>query len=177
MAGDEHAGKRELPAIWAECFLLCDYASVENGKLYIVGGGWEQVTPAQLPTPFAFYIAIKIVVDTELMRAPMRLRIDDVDPDSGQINESVTEIHLDAVPSSAELDAPEFALMLPIAVTAMAKVPGKKRFRLVVEDEVIASTQFRILPPRDVSEGVGEGAGSIPSSRTSDEALLDTTIG
>jgi hypothetical protein len=169
MLRDTGGESGDRPRVWSECFMLCDYASVENGKLYIIGGGWEQVTPAELPTPFAFSIAIKIVVDTELMQEPIRLRVDDVDPDSGQINGHVTELQLDGGSLAGEPDAREFALMIPLALTATATVPGKKRFRLVVNDEAIAFTQFRILPA--LAAGAAAEA-SVSSAGTSDAAPL-----
>lgn len=46
-----------------ECLLLCDAAEAVNGKLYIVGGGWNQLQVPSIPTvhpALAFAIRLSI---------------------------------------------------------------------------------------------------------------------
>lgn len=61
--------------------LLCDYAQVANGKLYILGGGWS-VTSVPLP-PSA--IAVKLEVPWDQADAPLEVRLALVDTDGTPI--------------------------------------------------------------------------------------------
>lgn len=61
--------------------LLADYATVADGKLTVVGGGWSIVGPD--PQPYA--IAIKVEVPWDRAAAPHTLRLDLVDQDGAPV--------------------------------------------------------------------------------------------
>lgn len=174
MASDEGAESAVQPRIWAECFLLCDFASVENGKLYIVGGGWERITPARLPMAFSFFLAIKLVADAALTRQPLRLRIDDVDPDADDAATPLVEYGLNVVQPADDVDAPEMALMIPLAITVSLTMAGKRRLRLVVNDQVLAFTQLRIMPP--TVDSVGGADESLVNGREVEPSMVGARL-
>ncbi len=152
MSEDQNADGIGRPKVWVECFLLCDYASVENNKMYIVGGGWEQITPAQLPTPFTFSLAIKLVASMESAPMPMGIRIEEVDPVANDPSGVLVGFDLEVGAPPEDIEASQVALMVPLTVNVLLNVPGKRVLRLVVNDEPLAFTQFRIMPPAIVVE-------------------------
>jgi hypothetical protein len=57
--------------------LLCDYAQVADGKLYIMGGGWSVTGP----DPVASALAIKLDVPWNQANRHIKLQLDLVDGD------------------------------------------------------------------------------------------------
>lgn len=45
-----------------DCFLIADAAQVVDGKLYVLGGGWERLTVQQLPVTRTIEIATRVIV-------------------------------------------------------------------------------------------------------------------
>ena len=74
---------------WAECFLLCDFARTENGKLYIVGGGWSTIVPRQLPLDYDAYLAIKLSLPWETVPDSIMIRVDLLDEQGRVLGDAV----------------------------------------------------------------------------------------
>ena len=177
MSEDQDVNGTGRPNVWAECFLLCDYASVDNNKLYIVGGGWEQITPAQLPTPYTFSLAIKLVATMETVPMSLNLRVEEVDPEVNKATNVLVgyDIEVGAPPEGVE--APQMALMTPLTVNVVLNSPGKRILRLVVNDAVLAFTQFRIMPPAIIIEGGEEEEMDPPVSDPEELLAQDRAAG
>lgn len=61
--------------------LLADYAEVVNGKLYLMGGGWDTTTAAQLPAAVRMAIAVGVRIgwnETDV-QFPVLMTIEDDD--------------------------------------------------------------------------------------------------
>jgi len=69
-------------AIHTEWILLADYAEVVNGKLYLMGGGWENLTINQ-PLPVVHQCAIAVAFSVPWNETNQRheITIEVVDPD------------------------------------------------------------------------------------------------
>jgi hypothetical protein len=139
----------------AECFILCDYARAENGKLYIVGGGWDEIVPQHLPLEYETYLAIKLVLFWEVIAAPDSaiVRAELFDANDRVLGDPVFETTVEGGP----IDLPEElerqgSLMVSLFMGNEAKMtltePGLFTLRLFVNDEAIATTTFRVAPPR-----------------------------
>ena len=139
----------------AECFILCDYARAENGKLYIVGGGWDEIVPQRLPLEFETYLAIKLVLFWEVVAGPTTtiIRAELLDANDRVLGDSVFETTVQGGPVdlSEELER-HGQLMVALFMGNEAKMtlsePGLFTLRLFVNDEAIATTTFRVAPPR-----------------------------
>lgn len=177
MSEDQNADGAGRPKVWVECFLLCDYASVDNNKMYIVGGGWEHITPAQLPMPYTFSLAIKIVATMKPAPMPMSLRVDEIDPVANEAGHVLVGFDLDVGAPPEDREASQVALMVPLTVNVMLNAPGKRLLRLVVDDETLAFTQFRILPPAIVGDGGEEEELDPPVSSPEEFLARDRAAG
>ena len=69
-------------AIHTEWIVLADYAEVVNGKLYLMGGGWENLTINQ-PLPVVHQCAIAVAFSVPWNETNQRhgITIEVVDPD------------------------------------------------------------------------------------------------
>lgn len=67
--------------------MLADYAQVSDGKLTIVGGGWDATGPNPLP----FAIALKIEVPWRLANMRHKLRLELIDLDGAPVEVETPE--------------------------------------------------------------------------------------
>jgi hypothetical protein len=150
----------------AECFLLCDHARAENGKLYILGGGWDQVFPERLPVSFPVGIAGKVILPGKMALESVGLRIDMVDDDGRKVGDAALDRRLRATPTAdLPLDPdgilPEAPALFAISANLELRAPGRVSLRLLVDDAVVATTRLTVVGPASAIDGVsqpGEGA-------------------
>ena len=139
----------------AECFMLCDYARAENGKLYIVGGGWDEIVPQHLPLEYETYLAIKLVLSWDALGDPTTtiVRADLLDANDRVLGDPVLETTVEGSP----VDPPEdregqgkphqVSLFMGNEAKMTLSQPGLFTLRLLVNDESIATTTFRVASP------------------------------
>jgi len=74
-------------SISLDYLLVADGADAVNGKLYLLGGGWDRLKVPQLPGPPAvpFAVATGINVPWSLTNRKLRFSIDVVDADGGDV--------------------------------------------------------------------------------------------
>ena len=78
-----------------DCFLLADAAQEANGKLHILGGGWNQLFLADPSVPFpGFSLAIRIIVPWEDTNHPVALIIQLHGPDGKLLLDDPPRIEL-----------------------------------------------------------------------------------
>jgi hypothetical protein len=65
--------------------ILADAAQVAEGKLYLMGGGWDRLAVNTLPTAQSVGIAVGIVVPWGDTNAPHQLRLTVEDEDGGAV--------------------------------------------------------------------------------------------
>lgn len=61
--------------------LICDYAEAVNGKMYIMGAGWENYTAAVMPANLRLAVALGVRFgwDETNKAAPVLIRVEDDD--------------------------------------------------------------------------------------------------
>lgn len=64
-----------------EFFILSDYAEAVNGKLYLMGGGWDRVLIQDFGKPFGFSFALGILVPWNATNIRQSVEISIEDPD------------------------------------------------------------------------------------------------
>jgi hypothetical protein len=141
----------EAQHVQAECFLLCDFARAENRKLYIVGGGWDQIVPQRLPLDHVAYLATKLVLPGELLGEPVVLRIELLDKNGQVLGEPVYESILESGPADLPIEIAERELLRLVVfmgneVKMTLREPGLFTLRLLVNAQAIAETKFTVTP-------------------------------
>ena len=67
----------------AECFILCDAAQVHDGKLFVLGAGWDRLMVPSFPSEHRFFLAIKLAVPAGDAYRPFEMRVDVRDEEGG----------------------------------------------------------------------------------------------
>jgi hypothetical protein len=70
--------------------LLADHSEAVNGKLYMVGGGWNVLRFPQLPSEWGFHIALGIDVAWDETDVRHNLLINLQDPDGVELGDSLS---------------------------------------------------------------------------------------
>jgi hypothetical protein len=133
----------------AECFLLCDYARAENGKLYIVGGGWDHIVPRKLPRDYSAYLATKLVLPGDLLMEPVSVKIELLDWRQQVLGEPVYESTLESerlalLREISERNRLVASLVMGTEAKMTLREPGQFTLRLLVNNETIATTGFTV---------------------------------
>jgi hypothetical protein len=141
----------------AECFLLCDFARAENQKLYIIGGGWDQILPRQLPVDYVAYLATKLIVPGDLLSGAIDVRIELRDKDGELLGGPVYESTMESVPSPlpGQIESQSrlrLVVFMGTEVRMNLKQPGAYTLALVLNDRTVAETSFSVLFPPAVPE-------------------------
>jgi hypothetical protein len=70
--------------------MLADHAEAVNGKLYMVGGGWNVLRLPELPHEWGFHITLGLDVAWDETNQPHNLQVDIHDPDGVELGEGLT---------------------------------------------------------------------------------------
>src|SRR5690606_38700267 len=119
----------------------CDYARSENGKLYIVGGGWDRIVPQQLPLDYEAYLAIKLTVPWQSLIDSPAIRVELLDKNGQVLGDPVFAIAMQVNPEQVHQPAgPEdpsgievTSVFLATAITLTLNERGRFILRLVVD--------------------------------------------
>lgn len=143
MSEKNRSKSRAVVRVRVECFMLCDFAREENGKLYIVGGGWNRLQLRQLPTVIDFYIAIKLMICFQATPGPIDIVLEMINEDGNLVSEPAA---LNVTPeSSKSLSArAEHPLFLSLPAQLTIQKPGRYSLRLLINGEAMALTAFQI---------------------------------
>jgi hypothetical protein len=137
--------------------LLCDHAEVADGKLFINGGGWDQISPTGgAPTG----LAIIIHVPWDMTNIPKILRVSLVDQDSRPVAQRSPEgerpVRVDV---NFEVGRPpgmqhggEVGVPVALNFSPLALLPGSGYVWLLeLDDHEIGRATFRTTPAAQTS--------------------------
>jgi hypothetical protein len=130
--------------------MLADAASVENGKLYVHGGGWSVINAAQLPVAHPT-MALALVFRVEYTEAleDLPVTIDLLDEDDHPLGPRVEGIIHIGHPPRTRPGTPAFVPQAIRFNMVQFEREGGYRFRVMVREEEVASVPFRVsLQPR-----------------------------
>jgi hypothetical protein len=131
--------------------LLCDSAQAVNGKLYVLGGGWSQVSRAGFPGGFTMALAIRVAVpwDRANEKIPIMIRL--VTDQGATVNdpadnpvEADTQLEVGRPPglkAGTPLDA-----CLAINFAGLPLDEGSYAWVLEADGSVKGRAPFRVLP-------------------------------
>jgi hypothetical protein len=125
--------------------LVCDYAEIVNGKLYLMGGGWDRYDAREVPTNFRLAVAAGVRIGWEETNVlnPVRIIIEDDDGKELARIDGTMQVGRPAnlPPGSTQLS--QIAANLPLRAEAF----GGYRVRMVAGDgerSVEATVPFRV---------------------------------
>ena len=129
--------------------LLCDAADQTGGKLYILGGGWNQVSTTG---PMNMAIAVIIEVPWDQTGRPLAVRVALHDEDGRPALANGQPIGADAQLEVARPEGgvkPGSDLNVPIALTfnGVQLPAGRYTWGLAVGEEELARCTFAVLAP------------------------------
>lgn len=136
-----------VPPLHVECFVLCDYVQLAGGKLNIVGGGWDRITPVQLPMTYAFHLAIKLVGPSIVAERPVRLRLELAGGQGKTFDPPIPEMVLRFGRADASSNG-SVAVFVPVDVELTIVLPGTYTFRLYADETIVAEAGFQVAEPR-----------------------------
>jgi hypothetical protein len=125
--------------------LLADAAAVENGKLFVHGGGWDRITVAQLPAihpSLALVLVFQVEYDEALR--DLDVTIDLVDEDQQPSGVHITGVLNVGHAPRTKRGAPTF---VPQAITIQQLElghAGRFRFRITSSGEELGNVPFEV---------------------------------
>jgi len=129
-----------------DCFLIADSAQVAEGKLYVLGGGWQRLTVQQVPVTRTVEIATRIIVAWTETNRPLTFELQLVTEDGeALLNPAATPsvtvgrpVHL------REGSDQTVPLVLEVSGVSL-KQAGQYVFTLSYEGEEVARTAFEVV--------------------------------
>lgn len=160
--------------LFATAFFLADHAAVENGKVYVNGGFWNQMQFASFPAASSFSIVGVINVPWSAQNQPHRFTVSFTDADGHPIpGEFAGEFHITPNPEAA-IGEP---FLMPIAATANGftfQGPGHYSAKLEIDGEELSRWGFKVnLAGQQGGPGAGGGAGAAPGGAPSGSGPAD----
>ncbi len=140
----------ELTEDWRVTVLLCDFAEVADGKLYLLGGGWSLCGPG----PFQHGLAIKVEVPWNEANRPHVLEgvLKDADERPVKVGEPPAELRFrvefevgrpPGLPAGTALDVP-----LAVNFGPLELPPGAAYFWAVsIDGREVQRVRFRTRQP------------------------------
>ncbi|HEX5190574.1 MAG TPA: hypothetical protein VFW16_13590 [Streptosporangiaceae bacterium] len=148
--------------IQACAFFLADHAVVENGKLYVNGGFWNQVYSAEYPVVRAFALAAVLHIPWRKHHEGHGFEVTFEDADSRPLSARFEGQF--RVGTSPSMRVGDFTVM-PVAAFVTNFVldqPGDYAALLEVDGTELARWRFRAIQAPEPGAGTQSGAGSAP---------------
>ena len=154
--------------LYATAFFLADHAAVENGKVYVNGGFFNQMQFATFPAAATFSVVGILNIPWSAQNQPHRFAVHFTDADGHQLDgEFSGEFQVTPNPEAGIGDP----FLMPIAANANGFVfQGAGHFSavLLVDGEELSRWGFKVnaaVPPQVAGGGVapgGSGPADIP---------------
>ncbi|MEO6533913.1 MAG: hypothetical protein ABIO06_10120 [Pseudolysinimonas sp.] len=148
--------------LFATAFFLADHASVENGKVYVNGGFWNQMQFATFPAAASFSIVGVINVPWQAQNQPHKFAVTFTDADGHRIDgEFAGEFQITPNPE-AGIGEP---FLMPIAAIANGFVfqgPGHYSAQLAIDGEELSRWGFKVNLAAAPQGGQQGGPGADP---------------
>lgn len=148
------ADRRALDPVRVDCFLLADGAQSVDGKLYVLGGGWNVLTTEGPDSVVPMVsLAVHFVVPWHETNRPLAFELQLEDPDGNHLLGTPLMFEIDVgrpatLPAGTEQAAP---MALNLTNVAFQRA-GSYAFTLSLEGQELARTRFLVnfvspLPP------------------------------
>lgn len=123
--------------------LLADHSESVNGKLYMVGGGWNVLRLPELPHEWGFHIALGLDVGWDETNTHHELTVNLHDPDGAELGEGlVAEFEAGRPPGMPP--GQEQRLVMSIATAAEFTTSGPHAAIVQADGEEIGRARFYV---------------------------------
>jgi hypothetical protein len=123
--------------------LLADHSEAVNGKLYMVGGGWNVLRFPQLPREWGFHIALGIDVAWDETDARHNLLISLQDPDGVELGDSLSAEFETGRPPGMPAGQSQ-RLVMSVGTRATFTTSGPHAAVVLADGEEIGRTRFYV---------------------------------
>jgi hypothetical protein len=124
--------------------MLADHAESVNGKLYMVGGGWNVLRFPELPHEWGFHIALGLDVGWSETNQPHNLSVVIHDPDGVELGEGLSADFETGRPPGMPAGQDQ-RLVMSIGTTATFSTAGPHAAVVHVNDEEIGRARFYLM--------------------------------
>jgi hypothetical protein len=138
--------------------IVADRAEAINGKLYMMGGGWDQVAVVDFARPVPFTIAVGIAIPWNATNQDHRLQVAVADEDGTRIFGVDGGFKVGRPPQLPQGANQRTILAIPVA--AVLNGPGSYTVEATVNDEARRTTSFAATqapPPSRSPRALGLG--------------------
>lgn len=124
--------------------LLADHSEAVNGKLYMIGGGWNVLRLPELPHDWSFHIALGIDIAWHETNDPHELAVTIQDPDGVELGEGLVANFETGRPPGIP-QGQEQRLVMSIGAAATFSTAGPHAAVVTVNDEEIGRARFYLM--------------------------------
>lgn len=127
--------------------MLCDYATVREGLLHVLGGGINRLWREQYPAHLGVMLALILEVHPTQMDRDHTLKVLMIDADGKEIGDVIADFTVAPNPHS---DRPGETLLLPLVVALQQVVlpaPGAYSVEILVDGQHKSSLGVLAAPP------------------------------
>ena len=128
----------------AECFVLCDAAQVHDGKLFVLGAGWDRLMIHQFPSEHRFFVAIKLSVPAGDAYRPFEMRVDIRDEEGVATGGVMPATRVELARPLGYQTHEDLPCMFAFEARVTFGRPERLTFSLQVDGEEIARTSLRV---------------------------------
>lgn len=134
--------------------MLADHAESVNGKLYMVGGGWNVLRFPALPHEWGFHIALGLDVGWGETNQPHNLSVVIHDPDGVELGEGLSADFETGRPPGMPAGQDQ-RLVMSIGTTANFSTAGPHAAVVQVNGDEIGRARFYLMEGQTEPPGVG----------------------
>jgi len=121
--------------------MLTDHSEAVNGKLYMVGGGWNVLRLPELPHEWGFHIALGLDVAWDETNQPHSLQVNIHDPDGVELGEGLQADFETGRPPGMPAGQDQ-RLVMSIGTQATFSAPGPHAAVVEVNGEELGRARF-----------------------------------
>ncbi|MGK2965475.1 MAG: DUF6941 family protein [Tepidiformaceae bacterium] len=128
--------------------LIADYAEINGGKLYVMGGGWDTFRGKQVPMPVRVAVAVGVRLEWEETNSPVPVRVTIEDEDGQGLIRADGTLNVGRPPHLP----PGSSQLAQVAMNLQVILPAYRGYRVQVtagegDSGVTTSLPFRLVPP------------------------------
>lgn len=122
--------------------VLADRAEAVNGKLYMMGGGWDRLTPGKLPAAHTLGIALGVVIPVGTPQMDHRLDLSIDGPAKPELSPSAIQFSRQNPPASMPGRA-----VFGLEASIVLRAPGVYRIRVTIDGAGAKQVEFNVEAP------------------------------
>lgn len=124
-------------------FVLADAAQVVDGKLYLIGGGWDLIWVNQFPAAHAFAICVGVRVPWDMTNVPHTLNLAVETADGQTLGQIHGKFEVGKPAGLAQGTAQLINLAFPSTLSLDG--PGRFRIRALIDDQLVDEVAFGVV--------------------------------